>query len=144
MASEETPAGPAPDDGAELSRAERMAARSERVRREYEAKFAWGREMLVLDPKTGELDDERTQKVIPYHDVTAATAIRERYGDTYFVVPDAAQTSVFRLWDGQIWRVDLGEGNAHALIQDFWDQMGYALDQIKEKIRLSAEKKVAR
>ena len=126
----------------EMSRIERQKAKNREVEEEFAKKFEWGKSMVVVDPKTGDLDDERTKDEIKHHDITVAQVIRKRHGDGYFVVPDAAQTSVFRRWDGQIWRIDLGEGNAHALIQDYWEQMRYALDQIKDKIVLLAEKKV--
>ena len=83
-------AGAGAGEQAELSRAERMAARSERVRREYEAKFAWAGRCCLgpEDGRVGRRSGPRRSPVSRRH--RRLLGIRERYGDTYFVVPDAA------------------------------------------------------
>ena len=111
------------------------------VREAYAAKFAWGRSWLVKDPKTGDIDERRTKDKIPNCDIEAAEAVRDWHGAGYFVVPDGGKQAIFRQWDGQTWRIDLGEGNAHWIINDLWEQMKWALDEVFTMIELLAEKK---
>ena len=131
----------APESKPELSRAERMAARSERVRREYEAKFAWGMDMLVFDPKTGELDEYRTMETIPRHDATVGEEIIRHYPGDFFAVAATETTTVFRRWNGRVWEIDPGSSSIFGRVNEFWEQMRHALDQITTHIQLIAEKK---
>ena len=49
---------------------------------------------------------------------------------------------MFRRWDGQIWRIDLGEGSAHAIVQQFWDEHESLLwTQTMEKIEIESQKR---
>lgn len=101
----------------------------------------WYKDMLFYDPKTDELDEYETARRMPRHDTEVAQAIINRYLRTFFWVPDYGRAGAFFYWNTMIWAEDIGTPHVHSLIEEFWDQMGKALDEIRETVQLKAEEK---
>ena len=112
----------------------------ERFREKYGGS-GWYKDMLIFDPKTGELDEFETAKKMPRHDTEVATAVIDRYHRKFFWVPDWGRSGAFFLWNETIWAEDVGTPHIHSLIEEFWEQMGYALETIRESVKNLAETK---